>query len=174
MSQTHLNDRGGSRNFCKSGPRSYKILERGVPKSLKMAFECSFQSFSYKSFANIIPKGGGGRGGWVPPLNLPLNEVVQLPTYRWYFAFDWLSSIFCKIFISLIVLQMEGQKFLAENSASVYIQKVCELPLCTQHSFWLAGVFCIKYVAGIVQCTSWIALFLYMYGIMVLSLKNIF
>ena len=41
----------------------YKVLERGGPKSLKMAFECSFQLFSYKSFANIPPKGGGGGGG---------------------------------------------------------------------------------------------------------------
>ena len=50
----------------------YRSLERGVPKSLKMAFECSFQSFSYKSFANIPPKGwGGGGGGWAPPLNPP-------------------------------------------------------------------------------------------------------
>ena len=37
--------------------RSYKIQDRGGPKSLKMAFECSFQSFSYKSFANIQLKG---------------------------------------------------------------------------------------------------------------------
>ena len=46
--------------FERGGPEDmiYKILERGGPKSLKMAFECSFQSFSYKSFANIPPKGG--------------------------------------------------------------------------------------------------------------------
>ena len=37
----------------------YKILERGGPKSVKMVFECLFQSFSYKCFANIPPKGGG-------------------------------------------------------------------------------------------------------------------
>ena len=47
--------------FERGGPEAiiYKILERGGPKSLKMAFECSFQSFSYKSFANIPQKGGG-------------------------------------------------------------------------------------------------------------------
>ena len=56
---------GGSRNFWKWRPRSYKILERRGPKSLKMAFECSFQSFSYKCFANIPPK-GEGRGGAGP------------------------------------------------------------------------------------------------------------
>ena len=40
-----------------------------------MPFECSFKSFSYKSFANILAKvggGGGGEGVWAPPLNLPL------------------------------------------------------------------------------------------------------
>ena len=52
----------------------YKILERGGPKSLKMAFECSFQSLSYKSFANIPQKGGGGgQAPWAPPLNPPLQ-----------------------------------------------------------------------------------------------------
>ena len=47
--------------FQRGGPEAiiYKTLERGGPKSLKMAFECSFQLFSYKSFANIPPKGGG-------------------------------------------------------------------------------------------------------------------
>ena len=52
--------------FERGGPEAiiYKILERGGPKSIKMAFECSFQSFSYKSFANIPQKGGGG--GWHP------------------------------------------------------------------------------------------------------------
>ena len=47
--------------FERGGPEAiiYKILERGCPKSLKMAFECSFQSLSYKSFANIPQKGGG-------------------------------------------------------------------------------------------------------------------
>ena len=46
--------------FERGGPEAiiYKILERGGPKSLKMAFECSFQSLSYKSFANIPQKGG--------------------------------------------------------------------------------------------------------------------
>ena len=51
--------------FEKGGPEAiiYKILERGGPKSLKVAFECSFQLFSYKSFANIPPnERGGGRG----------------------------------------------------------------------------------------------------------------
>ena len=47
--------------FERGGPEAiiYKILERGGPKSLKMAFECSFQSLSYKSFVNIPQKGGG-------------------------------------------------------------------------------------------------------------------
>ena len=36
--------------FERGGPEAiiHKILERGGPNSLKMAFECSFQSFSYK------------------------------------------------------------------------------------------------------------------------------
>ena len=56
--------------FERGGPEAiiHKVLERGGPNSLKMAFECSFQSFSYKSFANIPPKGGGGAG---PPGPLP-------------------------------------------------------------------------------------------------------
>ena len=55
--------------FERGGPEAivYKILERGGPKSLK----CSFQSFSYKSFANIPPKGGPGPPGF-PPLDPPL------------------------------------------------------------------------------------------------------
>ena len=78
--------RGGSRNFWKRGSRSYnyKIVERGGPKSLKMAFECSFQSFSYKSFANIPPKdeergggGGGGGGAGALPLNPLLSSITQ-------------------------------------------------------------------------------------------------
>ena len=44
----------------------YKILESGAKKSLKMAFECSFQLFSYKSFVNIPPKGGPGPQGPSP------------------------------------------------------------------------------------------------------------
>ena len=58
--------------FERGGPEAiiHKILERGGPNSLKMAFECSFQSFSYKSFANIPPKGGAR-----PPLNPPLQAV---------------------------------------------------------------------------------------------------
>ena len=50
----------------------YKILEREGPKSLKMAFKCSFQSFF---FINLLHSkystkgggeggGGGGAGGW--------------------------------------------------------------------------------------------------------------
>ena len=59
--------------FERGGPEAmiYKILERGGPKSLKMAFECSFQSLSYKSFANI-PQKGGTQAPWAPPLNPPL------------------------------------------------------------------------------------------------------
>ena len=51
-------------SFERGGPEAiiWKILERGAPKSLKMAFECPFQLFSYKSFANIPPKGGGALG----------------------------------------------------------------------------------------------------------------
>ena len=58
--------------FERGGPEAiiYKILERGGPKSLKMAFECSFQSLSYKSFANI-PQKGGALAPWAPPLNPP-------------------------------------------------------------------------------------------------------
>ena len=57
--------------FERGGPEAiiYKILERGGPKPLKMSFGCSFQSFSYKYFANISQKGGGGRGR--PPGPLP-------------------------------------------------------------------------------------------------------
>ena len=57
--------------FERGGPEViiYKVLERGGPKSLRMAFECSFQSLSYKSFANIPQKGGGGGGR--PPGPLP-------------------------------------------------------------------------------------------------------
>ena len=42
------------------------IFERGGPKSLKMAFECSFQSLSYKSFAKIPQKGGPRPPGPLP------------------------------------------------------------------------------------------------------------
>ena len=54
--------------FERGGPEAiiYQILERGGPKSVKMAFECLFQSSSYKSFANIPPNGGN------PPLSLLL------------------------------------------------------------------------------------------------------
>ena len=59
--------------FKRGGPGAiiYKVLERGGPKSLKMAFECPFQLFSYRSFANMPPK-GGARAPWAPPLNPPL------------------------------------------------------------------------------------------------------
>ena len=62
--------------FERGGPEAiiYKILERGGPKSLKMAFECSFQSLSYKSFANI-PQKGGAQAPWAPPLNPPLEQT---------------------------------------------------------------------------------------------------
>ena len=65
--------------FERGGPEAiiYKILERGGPKSLKMAFECSFQSLSYKSFANI-PQKGGAQAPWTPPLNPPLFLVVHV------------------------------------------------------------------------------------------------
>ena len=54
--------------FERGGPEAiiYKILERGGPKSVKMAFEGLFQSFSYKFFANIPPKGGAGAPGPLP------------------------------------------------------------------------------------------------------------
>ena len=67
--------------FERGGPEAiiHKILERGGPNSLKMAFECSFQLFSYKSFANIPPK-GGAQAPWAPPLNLPLVPVCSVNT----------------------------------------------------------------------------------------------
>ena len=68
--------------FERGGPEDIicKILERGGPKSLKMAFECSFQSFSYKSFANIPPK-GGARAPRAPPLNPPLLFIDMYVLY---------------------------------------------------------------------------------------------
>ena len=65
--------------FERGGPEAiiYKILERGGPKSLKMAFECSFQSLSYKSFANI-PQKGGAQGAWAPPLNPSQQSRVKV------------------------------------------------------------------------------------------------
>ena len=59
--------------FERGGPEAiiHKILERGDPNSLKMAFECSFQWFSYKPFANIPPK-GGAQAPLAPPLDPPL------------------------------------------------------------------------------------------------------
>ena len=68
--------------FERVGPEAiiYKILERGGPKSVKMAFECLFQSFSYKFFANTPPKGGGGgQASWAPPLNPPLGRFILFP-----------------------------------------------------------------------------------------------
>ena len=65
--------------FERGGPEAiiYKILERGGPKSVKMAFECLFQSFSYNFFANIPPK-GGAQAPWAPPLNPPLTNNLFL------------------------------------------------------------------------------------------------
>ena len=63
--KTRINTAGvDPETFERGGPEAiiYKILERGAPKSLKMAFECLFQLFSYKSFANIPPKGRGDPG----------------------------------------------------------------------------------------------------------------
>ena len=52
--------------FERGGPEAtrimYKNLERGSPKSLKMAFECSFL------FQIFHPGGGGGAGPPGPPL----------------------------------------------------------------------------------------------------------
>ena len=64
--------------FERGGPKAiiYKTVERGGPKTLKMAFECSFQSFSYKSFANI-PQQGGALAPWAPPLNPPLPKLIS-------------------------------------------------------------------------------------------------
>ena len=64
----------------RGGPEAIicKFLERGGPKSLiKMAFECSSQSFSFKSFANNYSI---KKGAWAPPLNLPLkkNHLVKI------------------------------------------------------------------------------------------------
>ena len=72
--------------FERGGPEAiiHKILERGGPKSLKMAFECSFQLLSYKSFANIPQKGGGGQAPWAPPLNPPQGtEHLEQEYIRW-------------------------------------------------------------------------------------------
>ena len=62
---SYLISRGRSKNVVTGGQEIiiYKILERGGPKSLKMAFEFSFQSFSYKSFAKTLPKGGHSAPG---------------------------------------------------------------------------------------------------------------
>ena len=83
--------------FRRGGPEAiiYKVLERGGPKSLKMAFECPFQLFSYRSFANMPPK-GGARAPWAPPLNPPLlyvdtpklaENIVKVPGSA-YLTFD--------------------------------------------------------------------------------------
>ena len=62
---------GSDPKFLKEGdPEAiiYKILEREGPKSLKMAFECSFQSFFFINLlhSKYSTKGGGrgGGGGW--------------------------------------------------------------------------------------------------------------
>ena len=78
-------ERGGPEAIiCKflerGGPEAIicKFLERGGPKSLiKMAFECSSQSFSFKSFANNYST---KKGAWASPLNLPLkkNHLVKI------------------------------------------------------------------------------------------------
>ena len=51
-----------------------------------MAFECSFQSFSYKSFANISQK-GGALAPWAPPLNPPLKKstATSVRQFRCWF-----------------------------------------------------------------------------------------
>ena len=69
--------------FERGGPEAiiYKILERGGPKSLKMAFECSFQSLSYKSFANISQKGGGGGPGPLGPSPKSATVIRCLQTF---------------------------------------------------------------------------------------------
>ena len=48
-----------------------------------MAFECSFQLFSYKSFANIPPKGGGGGGGQAP---LPIGSSIRITPQVYYIS----------------------------------------------------------------------------------------
>ena len=70
--------------FERGGPEAiiYKILERGGPKSVKMAFECLFQSFSYKFFANTPPK-GGAQAPWAPPLNPPLPTRPDFVVACW-------------------------------------------------------------------------------------------
>ena len=48
--------------FERWGPEAtiYKVLERRCPESLKMAFECSFQSFSYNiNLLQIFHQKGG-------------------------------------------------------------------------------------------------------------------
>ena len=65
--------------FERGGPEAiiYKVLERGGPKSLKMAFECSFQSLSYKSFANIPQKGSPGPLGPSPKSATDLSSSTD-------------------------------------------------------------------------------------------------
>ena len=74
--------------FERGGPEAiiYKILERGGPKSVKMAFECLFQSFSYKLFANIPPKGGGGAGplGPSPKSATGMSDLPTLADMGWF------------------------------------------------------------------------------------------
>lgn len=57
-----------------------------------------------------------------------------------WFSFTWLPVVYEKLYIIVCFIcsqQLEGQKFLAENSASVYIQKVCKLEAfkCSSDSF---------------------------------------
>ena len=62
--------------FKRGGPEAiiYRSLERGVPKSLKMAFECSFQSFSYKFLQIFHQRRGGGVGPLGPS---PKSATVE-------------------------------------------------------------------------------------------------
>ena len=70
-----------------------EISERGIrkPNSRKggqnSTFQCSFQSFSYKSLSNIPPKGGGG-GRPAPPQNprLALLHVMSEFFSAFYFC----------------------------------------------------------------------------------------
>ena len=85
---------GRIQKFLKEGaPEAiiHKILERGGPNSLKMAFECSFQSFSYKSFANIPPKEGGGGPCPLGPTPKSATELNNNSNNNWHF----LKIYFC-------------------------------------------------------------------------------
>ena len=75
-------------SFERGGPEAiiYKILERGGPKSVKMAFECLFQSFSYKY---CTKRGGGGR----PPGPLPYIRHCKGSNYRDSTAFTFCGEV---------------------------------------------------------------------------------